>query len=103
MVEICLYMLGIGGEGVHKGFGMALEFQLVFHHRLRAEGAFQIMVEVTAVSEAVTVLIFDTKHNYPAWKSRRFPLVRTHAFSGLLRVVIVSIKHALEQQRLSIA
>ena len=46
VVEICLYMLGIGGEGVHEGFGMALEFLLVFHHRLRAEGAFQVMVEV---------------------------------------------------------
>ena len=39
-------MVGIGGEGVHKGFGMTLEFLFVFHHRLRAEGAFQVMVEV---------------------------------------------------------
>ena len=48
MVEISLYMLGIGGERVHKGFGMVLEFLLVFHHRLRAEGAFQVMVRYSS-------------------------------------------------------
>ena len=57
----------------------------------------------TAVSEDTTILIFDKKHNWLAWKSQRFLLVRTHAFSVLFRVIIVSGKQALEQQRFSIA
>jgi len=59
--------------------------------------------ETTAVSEAATILIFDKKHNWPAWKSRRFLMVRTNAFSGLFRFIIVSVKQALEQQRCPIA